>query len=214
MAGAPGRPGFELTLAEGVPVWVRPVVPSDREGLRQGYREMSRTSRYMRFFTAGAEISAERARYFTEVDQRDHVAWCAVEPVSNLRGYGIARFVRDTGQPDRADFAIALIDEMQGKGLGTILLAALYLLAQARGICELRSEVLPDNPILPRWLPTLGASITSSGDPSYRLLRWPIRRGNDPPADTPAGHRFAGWLVRLRPLVGGQNDPTARPDSD
>jgi hypothetical protein len=115
MTGASRRLGFEMTLADGTPVWVRPVVPEDREGLRQGYREMSRTSRYMRFFTAGAEISEERARYFTEVDQRDHVAWWAVEPVSDLRGYGIARFVRDAGQPDRADFAIAIIDEMQGR---------------------------------------------------------------------------------------------------
>ena len=140
----PTRSGFDMTLADRTPVWVRPVVATDRQGLREGYREMSRTARYLRFFTVGNEMSDIRARYFTEVDQRDHIAWCGVEPVHNGRGYGIARFVRDAAQPNRADFAIAVVDDMQGKGLGTILLATLYVLAQAGGIEELHGEFMPD----------------------------------------------------------------------
>lgn len=197
----PTSSGFELTLADGTPVRVRPVVAGDREGLKQGYREMSRTARYMRFFIAGAEMSDKEARYFTEVDQRDHVAWCGIEPVNNSRGYGIARFVRDSAQPIRADFAIAVIDEMQGRGLGTILLATLYLLAQAGGIDELQGEVLPDNPVMPVWLPQLGADIVASGDPNYHIIRWPIRRGDDSVADAREGNRFFEWVAKLRPLV-------------
>lgn len=196
----PVRAGFDVTLADGTPVWVRPVVPSDQDGIRRGYREMSRTSRYMRFFGAGSEMSERAARYFTHVDQRDHIAWCGVEPASNRRGYGIARFVRDRDRPAQADFAVAVIDEMQRKGLGTILLAVLYLLAQARGINELRGEMLPENPVMPLWMPRLGASIEASGDPAYRIIRWPIGRGDEPPAETDDGRRFAQTIARLRPL--------------
>ncbi len=202
--------GFTLTLDDGTPIRLRPVVPSDAEAIRRGYREMSHSSRYMRFFTVGAEMSVEQARYFTELDQRDHVAWCAVEPVSNRRGYGIARFVRDPARPDVADFAVAVIDQTQHRKLGTILLATLYLLAEAGGITELRGDVLPENPVMPMWLPRLGATITGSGDPSYRIIRWPIG-DKETMAAMDDCQSFADWLTRLRPLVLGQPSTTQFP---
>lgn len=197
----PTSSGFELTLADGTPVRVRPVVPSDREGLQQGYREMSRTAQYMRFLASGAEISDAQARYFTEVDQRDHIAWCAVEPRHNRHGYGITRLVRHAATPNQADFAIAVIDLMQGKGLGTILLATLYVLAQAAGIEQLHGEVLEDNPVMPHWLPRLGAAIVDTGDPNCRGIRWPIGRETASAANMPQGRRFCAWVAKLRPLV-------------
>jgi GNAT superfamily N-acetyltransferase len=154
----------------------------------------------MRFFTVGNDMSDTQARYFTEVDQRDHVAWCGVEPVRNGRGYGIARFVRDAAQPTRADFAIAVIDDMQGRGLGTILLAALYVLAQAGGIEELHGEFLPGNPVTPLWLPRLGAEI-DGGDPYCGVIRWRIGREDAFASDLPQGHGLFAWVARLRPLV-------------
>ena len=164
-----------LTLRDGAPVRIRSVRPDDRVRLQRGVREMSRTSRYMRFFASTREMTEEQARYFAEVDQIHHVAVCAVEPTeAEERGYGIARFVRQMDDPRSAEFAIAVIDEMQGRGLGTLLLAALYLRAQGLGVTELRAEILAENSVMPQWLPRLGASILNTEQPEYRLIRWAI----------------------------------------
>jgi GNAT superfamily N-acetyltransferase len=170
-----------VTLRDGTPVRVRLVRPDDRARLQRGVHEMSRTSRYMRFFVSTCEMTEEQARYFTEIDQINHVAVCAVDPTdAEHRGYGIARFVRDVGNPHTAEFAVAVIDEIQGRGLGTILMAALYLRAQALGVVELYSETLAENPIVPNWLPRLGATLHATTNPAHRLLRWPIGSAGSP----------------------------------
>ena len=155
---------------------------------------MSSTTRYLRFFVSTREMTPEQARYFTEIDQVNHVAVCAVEPTdAETRGYGIARFLRDTAAPDVAEFAVAVIDPMQGRGLGTSLLAALHLLAHQRGIRELRGEVLAENPVMPEWLPRVGAALASAADPAYRLIRWPVLTVDV----TGISPHFKLWLERL-----------------
>ena len=191
-----GLPALIVALRDGTPVRIRPVRPDDRARLLRGVREMSRTSRYMRFFATAREMSDEQARYFTESDQLNHVAVCAIEPTdAEQRGYGIARFVRDANDPQIAEFAVAVIDEMQGRGLGTILLAALYLRAQSLGVEELRAEILAENPVLPCWLPRLGATLHATASPAYRLIRWPVApSGNPHPKEGSAAADFLGWL--------------------
>ena len=192
--------GFDWALSDGTPVRIRPVLPTDLDGLRQGYRELSGTSRYLRFFTGGSEMSTEQARYFTNVDQHDHIAWCGVDPIFNKRGYGISRFCRNKDSPTTAEFAIAVIDEMQGKGLGTILLATLFLLAEAAQIDELYGQVLRENPIVPRWFQRLGAAVQDD-DPDYLTIRWPINSANLQSSSSNSAIRFTQFLKRIRPQI-------------
>lgn len=72
--------GRTFRLHDGTPVLVRPVYAGDLPRLKQGVLEMSQTSRYMRFFSYVDQLTDEQARYFTDIDQVNHVAWCAVEP--------------------------------------------------------------------------------------------------------------------------------------
>lgn len=187
----------DLTIAfqDGTPVRLRSVRPGDLEHVRRGYREMSRTSRHMRFFVVGEEMALEQARYFTHVDQVNHVALCAVAP-DESRGYGIARFIRDLNDPSTAEFAIAVVDDMQGRGLGTLLLAALYLRAKASGVRTLRGDYMATNPVMGHWLPELGATVWPSEDPNAFTIQWPL----DEPIDssTPSAQRFERWVERLR----------------
>ena len=187
-----------VQLPDGTPIGLRAVIPEDREAIRTGFREMSQTSRHMRFFVAGQEMSETQARYFTEIDQVNHVAVCAIEPVEAKRGYGIARFVRDPVRTESAEFAIAVIDEMQRRGIGTVLLAALYLKARARGVKVLYGEFMASNPVMPHWLPKLGAEILPGEDSTYRVARWPIDR--EIKGKSPAPERFLQWLGRLQNL--------------
>ena len=198
-----GLPALVVALRDGAPVRIRLVRPDDRARLLRGVREMSRTSRYMRFFATTREMSDDQARYFTEIDQINHVAVCAGEPTDTEdRGYGIARFVRDANNPYIAEFAVAVIDEMQGRGLGTVLIAGLYLLAQARGIRELRGDVLAENPIIGRWLLRLSAKLQATHDSACQMILWPVLPAGVTPPVHGAAKNFIHWLERLRSTFG------------
>ncbi len=163
-------PVVPLQLADGTGVILRPVASSDREYFRMGFRSMSPESRYRRFFTSSPGLSEAQVRYFTEVDQINHVAWVAVtaEPTT-AAGLGVARFVRMPEQPAIAEFSFAVIDAMQRKGLGRALLAMLHLSAAERGVGILRAVCLPENEGVVGWLWRLGAELKGYSEGTIEL---------------------------------------------
>ena len=153
-----------LPLRDGTPVLVRAVGSEDKIRLQDGLSRMSSWSIYRRFARTVSRLTAEELRYLTEVDQQNHIAWGAVDPSDpHETGLGISRLIRDPYCPTRAEVAIAVVDEYQQLGLGTILLAALYAQARARGIETIRAVVLPDNYVVLAWLSRLGARCTGDG---------------------------------------------------
>lgn len=138
-----------VTLRDGTPVLLRLVTPDDKELLRRGFDGWSHASRYARFFVPKQRLTDEELAYLCEVDQESHFALGAIrEGDGEPRGLGIARFIRLAsvdGEPATAEAAIAVCDEMQGKGLGRILFQRLVDAAAERGIAHFRCEVLGSN---------------------------------------------------------------------
>jgi GNAT superfamily N-acetyltransferase len=161
-----------IPLRNGTPVLVRAVGPEDKIRLQDGLSRMSTWSIYRRFARTVSRLTAEELRYLTEVDQQNHIAWGAMDPSDpHESGLGISRLIRDPFCPTRAEVAVAVVDEYQQLGLGTILLAAMYALAQARGIETLRAIVLPDNYVVLAWLSRLGARCTGDeAQTTFELL--------------------------------------------
>ncbi len=157
-------------LADGTGVILRPVACTDREYFRTGFRSMSCESRYRRFFSYSPGLSDAQLRHLTEVDQINHVAWVAVaaEP-SPAAGLGVALFVRMADQPAIAEFSFAVIDVMQRKGLGRVLLAMLLLSAAERGVGILRAVCLLENQSVVSWLCRLGAEYRSCSEGTVEL---------------------------------------------
>ena len=155
---------LQFTLTDGTKVLLRPVVPEDRARLETGVDALSRESRYFRFFTVAAQLSDHQLRYFIEADQRNHVAWIALD-ASNPRhpGLGVARFIRSSEDPKAAEAAFVVIDAYQHRGLGTILLALLYVMAEAHGVQVLRAIILSENTIVSNWWRSLGAAESWDG---------------------------------------------------
>jgi len=160
---------LQFTLRDGTRVLLRPVIPDDRERIQNGMAALSSASRYFRFFTSAAQLSDQQLRHFCEVDQRNHVAWVALDSCDPKHpGLGVARFVRIYEEPTTAEMAFVVIDAYQRRGLGTILLAILYLMAEAGGVQVLRAIVLPENRRVSNWLRSLGAIERYEKD-EYRL---------------------------------------------
>lgn len=150
---------------------MRPVTPEDAPRLTRGFRALSSETRRFRFLTPIAQLSNEQARYLTDVDQRDHVAWGAL-PLGDLEadGYGVARMVRLPDEGGVAEFSITVVDEVQGHGMGSLFLALLTLLAVPRGITTLRGYVAADNTRMTNWMRSLGATtVDLTGDLTFDL---------------------------------------------
>lgn len=208
MNGSP----INVHLKDGTPVLLRPVLPEDRQRLENGLLRMSAESRYQRFFSLVGELSDKQLRYFTEVDQINHVAWIALDPsASGLPGLGIARFVRYRDEPMMAEVAFTVIDAYQARGLGSTLLATLYLVAQVRGIETFRALVLVANGTVVDWLRRLGASgkLSSGGVVELDL---PIHRDLANLPQSPTGRQFEKLLQQLSKELCLPNDSaTERP---
>ena len=137
-----------VRLSDGSSVRLRLLRPDDREKLVRGLEHLSPESRYRRFLAATTTLNDAALRYLTETDNQNHLALVAgtdVDDPAKQEGLGLARFVRVAGSPTVAEPAVTVVDAMQGKGLGRILLAGLTVAAWERGIRTFRAEILAGN---------------------------------------------------------------------
>ena len=133
-------------MRSGDRVRLRPVLPSDRDGIAAAYGRLSRESKRMRFFVPLAELTPEMLSELSEVDHFDRAAWLAqVEQDGRWTGIGIARYIRDPQRPETAEAAVTVIDSFQGHGIGTVLLEILTFAALDHGISTFVGQVLRDN---------------------------------------------------------------------
>jgi GNAT superfamily N-acetyltransferase len=125
--------GAPLELRDRSRVRIRQGVSSDRELLLRGFERLSPDSRYRRFLSPMPELGEEKVRYLTEIDHHDHEAIIALDEKTG-EGLGVARYVRNHERPDTAEIAVTVIDDWQGRGLGTLLLEVLSARAREEGI--------------------------------------------------------------------------------
>jgi RimJ/RimL family protein N-acetyltransferase len=150
--------GKRAVLRDGSEVLIRQVRSADAPLLADGFARLSAASRQMRFLSPKQELSPAELRYFTGMDHHDHEALGAVDH-ANGRGVGVARYIRRADDPQAADIAITVIDEWQGRGLGTELVAQLSERAREEGIRRFTALVAADNVAVAGLLRRVGADI-------------------------------------------------------
>ncbi len=139
-AGYPMEWEADVVLRDGSVAHVRPIAPGDVEAVHRFHAGQSDESIYMRFFAPLRKLSDRDVKRFTNVDYRDRVAL-----VATVRGdiIGIGRYDRIT--PTRAEVAFNIADSFQGRGIGSVLLEHLAVIAWEAGVEEFTAEVLPQN---------------------------------------------------------------------
>lgn len=136
-------------LADGRQVVIRAQRPDDREGYRAAIARASAETLYHRFFAAKRDFSPEEVAHFLDIDFIDHVALvAAVEENGKPTLIGGGRYV--VTEAGKAEVSFSIIDEFQGKGIGTLLFRHLVEIARQAGLRELFAEVLADNPAMLR----------------------------------------------------------------
>lgn len=135
-AVAPPAP-TTVTVEEGVRIRVRPLGPSDAGTLKYGLERLSPKSSYHRFLSARTGATDAEVHYLVHPDQVNHLALGAevVGLEGDLHsGVGVARSIFLPGTGDMAEYAVAVADDFQGLGIGTLLLERLSAWAYRTGV--------------------------------------------------------------------------------
>ncbi len=140
----------QFTTAAGFSGEIRPLLPTDRDAYVKLLDRLSPQSRRLRFFSP-ARLTDRLIEYLLDIDFMNHFAWVVLDrSTTPPKGCAIARFIRSETDVHRAEAAFAVIDELQGKGIGTIMLGALGVAASSVGITTLTAEVLDENAAMRR----------------------------------------------------------------
>ncbi len=149
-----------VELLDGTRIPYRPIRAEDVTALQRFHRRLSEHSVYLRFFGAMPELSERKADYLTNVDSLNRFGLAALNPERLEEIVGIVSFYRE-GSTDRAEYAAAVEDRWQGRGLGLTLTRALIAAALRRNVRVFTAVVLPENARmlnllrdlkLPEWL--------------------------------------------------------------
>jgi len=180
----------EVQLRDGSPVEIRSLRADDKAGLAAGFARLSELSRYRRFLSPTTRLTNGQLAYLTELDHHDHEALVAIEPASR-HGLGVARYVRSSDDPREAEFAVAVADDWQRRGLGTALLGALAARAREEGITRFTGLVQAENRSMQALLQTLGPVEQRPGGGGT------IEVSLEVPEESGTGEhlrRLAGWM--------------------
>ncbi len=147
----------QVTLRDGTPGWVWPLLPTDRATLIREFEALSPESRRRRFLQPVLHLSdAMLTHLVDEVDGIDHVALVMMAEVGDdLVPAGVARCVRYPQEPAAADVAVTVKDDWQGRGVATALLEVL-MRERPLGVSHLLTAVAADNPASLAMLRRLG----------------------------------------------------------
>jgi acetyl coenzyme A synthetase (ADP forming)-like protein len=138
----------DVVLRDGGSIHLRAIRPDDGARLDAHFHGLSAQSVYFRFFGAKRRLTDDELRAFTALDFTQAVALIAVlRDGGDERIIGVGRYAVVGGIPGayRAEVAFAVLDEHQGRGIGTVLLEHLAGIAREHGITEFQANVLGEN---------------------------------------------------------------------
>lgn len=161
---SPASPMLSARLSNGREVQFRPLTENDAPRLDRAHEVLSPQTLERRFLHPVHQLDRNLTHYLTHIDQHDHIAW-GVLPANqpDHLGYGVGRFIRLPSK-DTAEFAFTVIDEQQGNGLGTIMLALLWEDALRHGVVRFTAEISHENYFLVKRLREIGAESERDGN--------------------------------------------------
>ena len=187
-----------VTTHTGTSVELRPVWPSDWRTLAAGERPVSERSLRMRFFNP-PPLTERTFRRLTTLDLSNQFAWAALVDgeLAGIGRYGL--LVEDRGV---AEVAVLVADDVQGQGLGTLLLHAVVIAADVHGADELYAMARADNEAIRGLVARIGGLFDPTGEGGVLEARWPVAEALSfvPHDDTTAALRALATEV-LAPLA-------------
>lgn len=163
-----------VTLKDETSMVLRPIRPEDGDGIRQLVRNMSPEARYMRFMHAVDELPPRMLAQFSKIDYDRQMAFCARPGSTDTELAGVARY---SINPDgsSSEFAIAIADHWQGKGLAKKLMTLLIEHARSHQLHNISGEVLSRNKPMRGLMESMGFEcLPDAKSPELLVCRMPL----------------------------------------
>lgn len=160
-------------LSDGTDVTLRPLRAEDADMLQAFVQcSMSEESRYFRFMETLRELSPAMLSRFTQLDYDREMALVATAEISGKETQlGVARYVINP-DAESCEFAMAVADAWQGRGIGHKLMDGLMDVAREKGLSFMEGEVMANNKPMIDLATGLGFTVSPlTGDPSIRTLK-------------------------------------------
>jgi acetyltransferase len=155
---------------DGAVVTIRATRPDDASIAQDFVRELSPQARYCRFMGTVRELTPQMLRRFVRIDHAREVALVAVATqAGRTRQLGECRYALCPGGRD-CEFAVAVLDAWQRRGLGQRLMSNLIAIAHVRGLRAMIGEVFATNTAMLGLALKLGFRVGASGE------GWSVRR--------------------------------------
>jgi acetyltransferase len=144
---------------DGVTYHIRPIEPQDAELERAFIIGLSPESRFQRLMYTLREPSDEFIAHLVNVDRHRNMALVALHRDGSCEKIiGVARYAADTDGQD-CEFAVAVADAWQCRGVGSTLTKLLFEYAAREGFRSIYGTVLADNQRMLELAEWMGLSI-------------------------------------------------------
>jgi GNAT superfamily N-acetyltransferase len=151
-----------IVLRNGTKVFLRPIKPTDGDLLVNLFNKLSPHSIYLRFLFYLRALPEEWVYRFTHVNYRSDFALAGV--INEGAGESCIAVARYHYNPlsERTDLAIAVRDDLQNLGLGSIMLSKLVGIAIKNGILHFEGTLDLQNAISMKIFNKLGLKMKTS----------------------------------------------------
>jgi acetyltransferase len=156
--------------ADGTPVTLRALRPDDIDREVAFAAGLSEQTLHLRLQYSSKGITREEAARLLQLDYVDTLAVGAfIASSGGERLIGVSRYAR-IAATGRAECAIVVADDWQGRGLGTELMRSLGTAARARGIVSLEASSLAENRRVQGWAQRFGCDVRTQPHSGGQLL--------------------------------------------
>jgi acetyltransferase len=166
----------DWTLADGAHVRCRPIRPDDAAIEQAFVKGLSPESRHNRFMAEIRELSPELLARFTRIHWPHDLALIVTcDDGGREQEIAVARYVA-LDAPGQCEFALAVADGWQGRGVGYRLMQTLIRFAREAGFERMDGYVLAANHKMLELMHALGFEIRPSDEgPQVRLATRPLQ---------------------------------------
>lgn len=142
-------------------VRIRAIDPTDQAALQSFYAGLSEESRRTRFFGPTTGIGAPQSSWFCTPDHDHREGFVAVVASATGPDRLIGHVCLEPDGPGSAEVAVAVADDLRGRGIGRRLVECAVAWARAEGLEVLTATMLAGNPAIQRLLIDLDLPSTS-----------------------------------------------------
>ncbi|MEH6825911.1 MAG: bifunctional acetate--CoA ligase family protein/GNAT family N-acetyltransferase [Motiliproteus sp.] len=149
----------QASLKSGRQVTLRPIRGEDEPNHLEMYNRLSPESIRLRYFYSRAAPNHDELASWTQIDYNREMAFIVSAPrLDGKPGDETLGVVRATTDADNvaAEFAVVMLDELQGEGLGSLLMQKMIDYCRSRGTLKLMGTTMTSNMGMQRLAKKLG----------------------------------------------------------